>query len=46
MTNFYTDDQRMIRVTAREFAQQELAANAARFDQDGWRSKRRLPVFA
>jgi alkylation response protein AidB-like acyl-CoA dehydrogenase len=34
--DFYTEEQRMVRDTAREFACQELAPNAARFDKDGW----------
>ena len=32
----YSDEQRMIRDSAREFAQSELAPRAARFDQEGW----------
>jgi alkylation response protein AidB-like acyl-CoA dehydrogenase len=36
MADFYTEEQRMVRDTAREFACQELAPNAARFDKDGW----------
>src|SRR6202035_2147852 len=34
--DFYTEEQRMIRDTAREFALQELKPNAARFEQAGW----------
>jgi alkylation response protein AidB-like acyl-CoA dehydrogenase len=34
--DFYTDEQRMVRDSAREFAQQELKPHAARWDQDGW----------
>lgn len=34
--DFYTDEQRMIRDSAREFSQQELKPNAARFEQAGW----------
>jgi alkylation response protein AidB-like acyl-CoA dehydrogenase len=34
--DFYSDDQRMIRDTAREFALQELKPHAAQWDQDGW----------
>jgi alkylation response protein AidB-like acyl-CoA dehydrogenase len=34
--DFYTDEQRMIRDTARAFALQELKPNAARFEQAGW----------
>ena len=34
--DFYNDEQRMIRDSAREFAQAELAPRAAQFDQDGW----------
>lgn len=36
MTDFYTDDQRMIRDAARDFARQELAPQAAQFDKNGW----------
>jgi alkylation response protein AidB-like acyl-CoA dehydrogenase len=35
-TDFYTDDQRMIRDSAREFAQSELAPHAGQWDKDGW----------
>lgn len=34
--DFYTDDQRMIRDMARDFAQAELAPNAGKWDKDGW----------
>lgn len=34
--DFYTDEQRMIRDTAREFSLQELKPNAARFEQQQW----------
>jgi alkylation response protein AidB-like acyl-CoA dehydrogenase len=34
--DFFSDDQRMIRDSAREFAQSELAPNAGRWDKDGW----------
>jgi alkylation response protein AidB-like acyl-CoA dehydrogenase len=34
--DFYSEEQRMIRDSAREFAQSELAPRAAGFDQDGW----------
>ena len=34
--DFYTEEQRMIRDSAREFAQRELAPNAAQWDKDGW----------
>jgi alkylation response protein AidB-like acyl-CoA dehydrogenase len=34
--DFYTEDQRMIRDSARDFARQELAPHAAQFDKDGW----------
>jgi alkylation response protein AidB-like acyl-CoA dehydrogenase len=34
--DFYSDDQRMIRDTAREFALQELKPHAAQWDKDGW----------
>jgi alkylation response protein AidB-like acyl-CoA dehydrogenase len=33
---YLTDEQRLIRDTAREFAQRELAPNAARWDHDEW----------
>lgn len=36
MTDFYSDEQRMIRDSARDFARQELAPRAAQFDKDGW----------
>ena len=35
-TDFLTDEQRMIRDTARDFARAELAPNAARWDEEGW----------
>jgi len=35
-TDFLTDEQRMVRDTARDFARAELAPNAARWDRDGW----------
>ena len=34
--DFLTDEQRMIRDMAREFAQGELAPNAARWDEEGY----------
>ena len=34
--DFYTDEQRMVRDTARDFARRELAPNAAHFDKDAW----------
>ena len=34
--DFYSDEQRMIRDTAREFALSELKPNAAQWDRDGW----------
>ena len=34
--DFYTDEQRMIRDTAREFALTELKPNAGQWDRDGW----------
>jgi len=34
--DLYTDDQRMIRDTARDFARQELAPYAAQWERDGW----------
>src|SRR5882762_9231295 len=36
LVNFYSEEQRMIRDTAREFAQQELAPHAGQWDKDGW----------
>jgi alkylation response protein AidB-like acyl-CoA dehydrogenase len=36
MADFYSEDQRMIRDSAREFAEAELAPYAAAFDKDGW----------
>jgi alkylation response protein AidB-like acyl-CoA dehydrogenase len=36
MADFYSEDQRMIRDSAREFAKAELAPHAAAFDKDGW----------
>ncbi len=35
-TDFYTDDQRMIRDSARDFARQELMPRAGEFDRAGW----------
>ena len=35
-TDFLTDEQRMVRDTARDFARNELAPNAARWDREGW----------
>jgi alkylation response protein AidB-like acyl-CoA dehydrogenase len=35
-TDFYSEEQRMIRDSAREFARDELAPRAAAFDKDGW----------
>jgi len=34
--DFYTDEQRMIRDSAREFALQELKPHASQWEQDGW----------
>jgi alkylation response protein AidB-like acyl-CoA dehydrogenase len=34
--DFLTDEQRMIRDTARDFARDELAPNAGRWDREGW----------
>jgi alkylation response protein AidB-like acyl-CoA dehydrogenase len=34
--DFYTDEQRMVRDSAREFALQELKPNAAQWSKDGW----------
>jgi alkylation response protein AidB-like acyl-CoA dehydrogenase len=34
--DFYTDEQRMIRDSAREFAVQELKPHAAQWEKDGW----------
>jgi alkylation response protein AidB-like acyl-CoA dehydrogenase len=34
--DFYSDEQRMIRDSAREFAQSELAPYAGQWDKDGW----------
>jgi alkylation response protein AidB-like acyl-CoA dehydrogenase len=34
--DFYTEEQRMIRDSARDYAQSELAPNAGRWDKDGW----------
>ena len=34
--DFYTEEQRMIRDTARNFAQNELAPNAGKWDKEGW----------
>ena len=35
-TDFLTEEQRMIRDMAREFAQAELAPHAGRWDEEGW----------
>jgi alkylation response protein AidB-like acyl-CoA dehydrogenase len=35
-TDFYTDEQRMIRDSARDFAQQELKPHASQWEKDGW----------
>ena len=35
-TDFLTDEQRMIRDTARDFARAELAPHAGRWDREGW----------
>ncbi len=35
-TDFYSEEQRMIRDTARDFATAELAPRAAAFDKEGW----------
>ena len=35
-TDFLTDEQRMVRDMARDFARAELAPNAARWDREGW----------
>ena len=34
--DFYTEEQRMIRDMARNFAQKELAPNAGKWDKEGW----------
>ncbi len=34
--DFYSDEQRMIRDSARDFARRELKPHAAQFDRDGW----------
>jgi len=34
--DFYTEEQRMIRDSAREFAQQELKPHASKWEKDGW----------
>ena len=34
--DFYTDEQRMIRDSAKDFAVQELKPNAAQWEKDGW----------
>lgn len=34
--DFYTEEQRMVRDSAREFALRELAPHAAQWDKDGW----------
>jgi alkylation response protein AidB-like acyl-CoA dehydrogenase len=35
-TDFYNDDQRMIRDSARAFAREQLVPHAGQFDKDGW----------
>src|SRR5258706_13894479 len=35
-TDFLTDEQRMVRDMARDFARAELAPNATRWDREGW----------
>src|SRR5471030_1273746 len=35
-TDFLSEEQRMIRDVAREFARAELAPNAARWEEEGW----------
>ena len=35
-SDFLTDEQRMVRDTARDFARAELAPNAGRWDEEGW----------
>jgi alkylation response protein AidB-like acyl-CoA dehydrogenase len=35
-SDFYSEEQRMIRDAAREFAREELKPHAAQFDKDGW----------
>jgi alkylation response protein AidB-like acyl-CoA dehydrogenase len=35
-SDFYTDDQRMIRDTARDFSREELKPHAAQWEKDGW----------
>ena len=34
--DFYSDEQRMIRDSARDFAHQELKPHAAQWEKDGW----------
>jgi hypothetical protein len=36
LMDFYSEEQRMIRDTARDFARQELAPHAAQWDKEGW----------
>ncbi len=36
MENFYTEEQRMIRDAAREFAREQLSPNAAQWEKDHW----------
>jgi alkylation response protein AidB-like acyl-CoA dehydrogenase len=36
LEDFYSEEQRMIRDSARAFARSELAPNAAQWDRDGW----------
>lgn len=35
MSDFYTEEQRMVRDAARSFAQEQLALNAGRWDKEG-----------
>jgi alkylation response protein AidB-like acyl-CoA dehydrogenase len=41
--DFYTDEQRMIRDSARDFAQQELKPHAAQWEKDAWIPNPRSP---
>ena len=36
VADFYSEEQRMIRDSARDFARQELAPHAGQYDRDGW----------
>jgi alkylation response protein AidB-like acyl-CoA dehydrogenase len=36
MEDFYTEEQRMIRDAAREFAREQLASNAGQWEKDHW----------